>query len=68
MNGNLGGSQFTRSSNPTSSMKDDHILVKDYLMIKKIYNAKLQSPELRQGVQQFSIKLDFLKYLIFEFS
>ena len=59
---NLGGSQFTRSSNPTSStgttpyisevgLFDDK---KDLMVI-----AKLQSPELRQGVQQFSIKLDF---------
>jgi len=59
---NLGGSQFMRSSNPTATngttpyvteigLYDDR---KDLMVI-----AKVQSPEKRNGVQQYSLKLDF---------
>jgi len=58
----LGGSQFMRSSNPTSDSSTIPEVTevglynsnKDLMVI-----AKLQSPELRNGVQQYSIKLDF---------
>jgi hypothetical protein len=59
---NLGRNQFTNTSNPTWTsgttsyiteigLYDDN---KDLMVI-----SKLQSPQLRQGVQQFVTKLDF---------
>ena len=59
---NLGRNQFTNTSNPTWTsgttsyiteigLYDDN---KDLLVI-----SKLQSPQLRQGIQQFVVKLDF---------
>jgi hypothetical protein len=59
---NLGRNQFTNTSNPTWTsgttsyiteigLYDDN---KDLMVI-----SKLQSPQLRQGIQQFVVKLDF---------
>ena len=59
---NLGRNQFTNTSNPTWTsgttsyvteigLYDDQ---KDLIVI-----SKLQSPELRQGIQQYVVKLDF---------
>jgi hypothetical protein len=59
---NLGRNQFTNTSNPTWTsgttsyvteigLYDDN---KDLIVI-----SKLQSPELRQGIQQYVVKLDF---------
>jgi hypothetical protein len=59
---NLGRNQFTNTSNPTWTsgttsyvteigLYDDN---KDLIVI-----SKLQSPQLRQGIQQFVVKLDF---------
>jgi hypothetical protein len=59
---NLGRNQFTNTSNPTWTpgttsylteigLYDDN---KDLLVV-----SKLQSPQLRQGIQQFVVKLDF---------
>jgi hypothetical protein len=59
---NLGRNQFTNTSNPTwmsgtTSYVTEIALYneeKDLMVI-----SKLQSPELRQGIQQFVVKLDF---------
>jgi hypothetical protein len=59
---NLGNNQFTNSSNPTW---DEGI--KTYVSEIGLYNSKkelmviskLQSPELRRGIQQYVVKLDF---------
>lgn len=59
---NLGTTQFTRSSNPTANTSTVPYITevglfdtnKDLMVV-----AKLQSPEKRGGVQQYSIKLDF---------
>ena len=59
---NLGRNQFTNSSNPSWSQGSKSYVTevglydnnKDLLVV-----SKLQSPELRQGVQQYVIKLDF---------
>jgi hypothetical protein len=59
---NLGRNQFTNTSNPTWTsgttsyvteigLFDDN---KDLMII-----SKLQSPQLRQGIQQIVVKLDF---------
>lgn len=58
----LGGQQFQRSTNPTATQSTVPEITeiglynsnKDLMVI-----AKLQSPEIRNGVQQYSIKLDF---------
>ena len=58
----LGRNQFTDTSNPTwTSGTTSYVteiglydLNKDLIVI-----SKLQSPELRQGIQQFLIKFDF---------
>ena len=59
---NLGRNQFTNTSNPTWMSGTTSYLTeiglyndqKDLMVI-----SKLQSPELRQGIQQFVVKLDF---------
>jgi len=59
---NLGRNQFTNTSNPTWMSGTTSYVTeiglynseKDLMVI-----SKLQSPELRQGIQQFVIKLDF---------
>jgi hypothetical protein len=59
---NLGRNQFTDTSNPTWTSGTTSYVTeiglynqnKDLLVI-----SKLQSPELRQGIQQFVVKLDF---------
>jgi hypothetical protein len=59
---NLGRNQFTNTSNPTWMSGTT-----SYITEIGLYNAqkdlmvvsKLQSPELRQGIQQFVVKLDF---------
>jgi len=59
---NLGPTQFLTSQNPTWSSADSayitevglYDLSKELMIISKI-----QSPEMRQGIQQYTIKLDF---------
>lgn len=59
---NLGRNQFTNTSNPTWTQG-----TKSYVTEIALYDSnkdlivisKLQSPELRQGIQQFVVKLDF---------
>jgi hypothetical protein len=59
---NLNRNQFTNTSNPTWTQGTKSYITeiglydnnKDLIVI-----SKLQSPELRQGIQQFVIKLDF---------
>ena len=59
---NLGRNQFTNTSNPTWTQGTQSYVTeigllnnnKELLMI-----SKLQSPELRQGIQQYVIKFDF---------
>jgi len=59
---NLGRNQFTNTSNPTWASGTTSYITeiglydsnKDLIVI-----SKLQSPELRQGIQQFVVKLDF---------
>ena len=59
---NLGRNQFTDTSNPTWTKG-----TKSYVTEIGLYDSnkdlivisKLQSPELRQGIQQFVVKLDF---------
>ena len=59
---NLGRNQFTNTSNPTwTSGTTSYVTeiglynsVKDLIVV-----SKLQSPELRQGIQQLVVKLDF---------
>ena len=59
---NLGRNQFVTTSNPTWSSG-----MKSYITEIGLYDnnkdliviSKLQSPELRQGIQQFVVKLDF---------
>jgi hypothetical protein len=59
---NLGRNQFTNTSNPTWTPGTTSYVTeiglynneKDLMVI-----SKLQSPELRQGIQQFVVKLDF---------
>jgi hypothetical protein len=59
---NLGRNQFTNTSNPTWTPGTTSYVTeiglfdsnKDLLVI-----SKLQSPQLRQGIQQFVVKLDF---------
>ena len=59
---NLGRNQFTNTSNPTWMSGTTSYVTeiglynqnKDLMVI-----SKLQSPELRQGIQQFVVKLDF---------
>jgi hypothetical protein len=58
---NLIGQQFTNSTNPTSTGTPNYITeIGLYdLDLDLIVISKLQSPVLRQGSQQFLIKLDF---------
>ena len=59
---NLGRNQFTDTSNPTWTKGTKSYVTeiglydtnKDLIVI-----SKLQSPELRQGIQQYVVKLDF---------
>ena len=59
---NLGRNQFTNTSNPTWTSDTT-----SYITEIGLYNSskdlmvvsKLQSPEIRQGIQQFVVKLDF---------
>jgi len=59
---NLNNNQFTNTSNPTWTRGTKSYITeiglydqnKDLIVI-----SKLQSPELRQGIQQFVVKLDF---------
>jgi hypothetical protein len=59
---NLGRNQFTNTSNPTwtsgttSSVTEIGLYDSNYDLI---VISKLQSPELRQGIQQLVVKLDF---------
>ena len=59
---NLGRNQFTNTSNPTwmsgttSSVTEIGLYDSNYNLIVL---SKLQSPEKRQGIQQFVVKLDF---------
>jgi hypothetical protein len=59
---NLGRNQFTNTSNPTwtsgttSSVTEIGLYDSNYDLI---VISKLQSPELRQGIQQYVVKLDF---------
>ena len=58
----LGRNQFTNTSNPTwisgttSYVTEIGLYDSDYNLI---VISKLQSPELRQGIQQYVVKLDF---------
>ncbi len=65
---NLGQTEFLKTSNPTWNI--DTVTKKDepvYMSEIGLYDSqkelmiilKLQSPVLRQGIQQFSIKFDF---------
>ena len=59
---NLGQTQFLKSSNPTWSNT-----IPPYITEVGLYNAdkelmvisKIQSPQKRQGIQQYPVKLDF---------
>jgi hypothetical protein len=59
---NLGRNQFTNTSNPTwlsgttSYVTEIGLYDSNYDLI---VISKLQSPELRQGIQQYVVKLDF---------
>ena len=58
----LGRAQFTNTSNPTwtsgtTSYVTEIGLLNDNKELMVI--SKLQSPELRQGIQQFVVKIDF---------
>ena len=59
---NLGDNQFKTSNNPTWSTSDT-LYVSEVGLYDSDKNlmiiSKVQSPELRQGVQQYSIKIDF---------
>jgi len=59
---NLGSVQFKKSSNPTWTDSDD-IYISEIGLYDDEKNlmiiTKVQSPQLRMGVQQYSIKLDF---------
>jgi hypothetical protein len=59
---NLGRNQFTNTSNPTW-MSGTTSYVTEIGLYDSNYNliviSKLQSPEKRQGVQQYVVKLDF---------
>jgi len=59
---NLGNNQFTNTSNPTwtsgtTSYVSEIALLNDQKELMVV--SKLQSPEKRQGIQQFVVKLDF---------
>ena len=59
---NLGNNQFTSSSNPTFVAGTNPYITEIGLYdsnLDLIVVSKLQSPVLRQGVQQFVVKLDF---------
>ena len=58
----LGRNQFTNTSNPTwtsgtTSYVTEVALLNDQKELMVV--SKLQSPEKRQGIQQFVVKLDF---------
>jgi hypothetical protein len=59
---NLNRNQFTNTSNPTWT-KGTKSYVTEIALYDSNYDliviSKLQSPELRQGIQQFVVKLDF---------
>jgi len=59
---NVGRNQFTNTSNPTWT-KGTKSYVTEIALYDSNYDliviSKLQSPELRQGIQQFVVKLDF---------
>jgi hypothetical protein len=59
---NLGRNQFTNTSNPTW-MSGTTSYVTEIALYDSNYDliviSKLQSPELRQGIQQYVVKLDF---------
>ena len=59
---NLGPTQFLTSQNPTWSSADSAYITEVGLYDSKkelMIISKIQSPEKRQGVQQYTIKLDF---------
>jgi len=59
---NLGSAQFNRSSNPTANSSTTPYITEVGLFDDNkdlMITAKLQSPQYREGVQQYSIKLDF---------
>lgn len=59
---NLGRNQFTNTSNPTWTSGTTSYVTEIGLFDENkdlIVISKLQSPELRQGIQQYVVKLDF---------
>ena len=59
---NLGRNQFTNTSNPTWTSGTTSYVTEIALYDSNydlIVISKLQSPELRQGIQQYVVKLDF---------
>jgi hypothetical protein len=59
---NLGRNQFTNTSNPTWKSGTKSYVTEIGLFDSNkelIVISKLQSPQLRQGIQQFVVKLDF---------
>jgi hypothetical protein len=59
---NLGRNQFTNTSNPTWTSGTTSYVTEIGLYdsnLDLIVISKLQSPQLRQGIQQFVVKLDF---------
>ena len=59
---NLGPTQFLTSQNPTWSSTDSPYITEVGLYDSKkelMIISKIQSPEKRQGIQQYTIKLDF---------
>ena len=59
---NLGRNQFTNTSNPTWTSGTTSYVTEIGLFDENkdlIVVSKLQSPELRQGIQQYVVKLDF---------
>ena len=59
---NLGRNQFTNTSNPTWTSGTTSYVTEIGLYDSNydlIVISKLQSPELRQGIQQYVVKLDF---------
>jgi hypothetical protein len=59
---NLGRNQFTNTSNPTWTSGTTSYVTEIGLYdseLDLIVVSKLQSPQKRQGIQQFVVKLDF---------
>jgi hypothetical protein len=59
---NLSGAEFQNTSNPTWTKGTKSYITEISLLDKNkdiLVVSKLQSPVLRQGIQQFVVKLDF---------